>query len=223
MVCLRLPRLLTQMACGLETDFLSGSCFVVLFLLRKCHPEQGWHFCCGMVNTHKRRRFYMKNALLYCVNDNDYQICRMINSINSFAHYNEKLLSGLTVYIITDSKIGLNLRPIDNRVKYQVIKDVHFDYSKLSTGYRKNWSYHVYFRWEIFSNPLFWDIDNLLYMDNDTEFVGSVQELFIKRDKPRILMVQEKVNHVNDELGRHTIDKYYNSGVMLITPKIIGK
>lgn len=147
----------------------------------------------------------------------------MINSINSFAHYNQNLLKNLDVYIITDSKIGLNLKYIDDRVKYHVIKDVHYDYSSLGTGYRKNWSYHVYFRWEIFSNPLFWEIDNLLYLDNDTEFVGSLSELFFERSNPQILMVEETVNHVNSEIGEHVIDKYYNSGVMMITPKLMGK
>ena len=108
----------------------------------------------------------------------------MINSINSFAHHNQKLLGEITVYIITDSRIGLNLKHMDNRINCHVINDLHYDYSKLRTGYRKNWSFHVYLRWEIFSNSIFWDIDNLLYMDNDTEFVGSVSELFIERDKP---------------------------------------
>ena len=127
------------------------------------------------------------------------------------------------MYIITDSEVGINLKQLDKSVNVHVINNTHYNYSKLSTGYRKNWSFHVYFRWEPFINPLFLDVDNLLYMDNDTEFVSSVEELFVERSQPQILLVQENVNHVNEELGKHVISKYYNSGVMLITPKLFGR
>lgn len=65
---------------------------------------------------------------------------------------------------------------------------------------------------------MFNDYDNILYLDCDTEICGPLDGIFCERDKPAIGIVKESVNMLKD-----VVKEYWNSGVMLFTPRLFGK
>ena len=66
-------------------------------------------------------------------------------------------------------------------------------YSKFRV--RGNWTHHVYMKIEMFSNPIFKDLDNLLYLDCDTEVVGDIYNIFTEKHQPMVGMVYDVTNH----------------------------
>lgn len=160
----------------------------------------------------------MKNALLYCVNDNQNYVEKMVNSINSFAYHNPELLDSLVVYIFTDAE-NLDLSLIDACVKYEVVDEFSYDYSSMYiNGY---WSWHMYLRWEMFNNPIFRDYDNVLYLDCDTVVKRPIYELFEQKTEPGIYMGEDCINQLHCQFL--PCDHYCNSGVIMATPRLFGK
>ena len=148
----------------------------------------------------------------------------MVNSINSFYHNNQKsLLDTISVYIITDKKDGLDLSKLNPNVNPIVLgeEELSYDYSTLPVKL-SHLKYHTYFRWEVFNNSVFNDIDNLLYLDCDTEVCSSLEDLFLPKTTPTIGLVSENMNYLT--INHNITTKYYfNSGVMLCTPKLLSE
>lgn len=168
----------------------------------------------------------MKNGIVYAVNDNQKFVDKMINSINSCAYFNPGLLDTTIFYILTDAK-NIDLHQIDERVKYEIVDIETEKYSELHTSSKKRWTYHIHLRFEIFCNKLFRNLDNVLYVDCDTDFNGSIEDIFIEHDVPVIHMVAECENHLRNrkrkpKYGDLMCPRYYNSGFIFITPKLIG-
>ena len=83
---------------------------------------------------------------------------------------------------------------------------------------------YAYYRWEIFGNPLFDDYDNVLYIDVDTEITGNIGELFNTCHEPGIYTADEEQNWLLEQGDKFkSSNRYCNSGVILLTPKLIGR
>lgn len=162
----------------------------------------------------------MKNALLYCVDENkDYQE-KMVNSINSFAFHNKDIMEDIKVYVITtDDKLALDgrLNPV---VDFEIVRKFSFDYSTIKFNADHGPQSNKYIRWEMFNNPIFDDFDNVLYLDCDTEVQMPLYELFKEHDKPSIMVVEDMKNWL--EKQGYLSNYYFNSGFMLITPRLLG-
>lgn len=162
----------------------------------------------------------MKNALLYCVDENKDCQEKMVNSINSFAFHNKNIVEDMKVYVITtDDELVLDGR-LNPMVDFEIVKDLSFDYSTLRYMSDQKWDWHMYLKWEMFSNPIFNDLDNLLYLDCDTEIQAPIEELFNEKSSPTLLVVEDMNNYLT-RMG-FISNFYFNSGVMLITPRLMG-
>ena len=161
---------------------------------------------------------------MYAVNydeSNSTYVDQMVNSINSFYANNQKsLLDTMHVYVmVDDASAPFDLSKLNTDVKYTLVDELSYDYSAIKM-FLKRITYHTYFRWEMLVNPLFSDIDNLIYIDCDTEVVGSVDELFYLKSNPVLCLVEEKLNHLWLN-HRFITNNYYNCGVMMSNPKIM--
>lgn len=82
----------------------------------------------------------------------------------------------------------------------------------------------------MFHNPFFQEFDNMLYLDCDTEFESSIDELFNEEMPSGIYVVKELNTDENDkrtslvkQIGDYPVkDIYFNAGVMFITSKLLG-
>lgn len=155
------------------------------------------------------------NALVYVIGGNSSYDRKGFNSMNSFARHNPDILGDLKVCIITDRDSDPDISLADSRLDVQVVRDLSFDYSKLYT--RGRYSRHVYFKFELFGNPVFRDMDTAVFVDCDTVFNGSAADLFAPRDKPTLAMVPEPRNIMTS-----FADTYFNGGVVLVTPRLMG-
>ena len=151
----------------------------------------------------------------------------MVNSINSFYANNPKSLTDtITVFILTDKKEGLDLSKLNPNVKGDVIvieeSEFSYDYSTLNQNLlNPHITYHTYFRFEVFVNPIFNEYDNLLYLDCDTEVVDDISEIFTQSDDAVIRMVTENSDWLKIHHGIEC-PFYSNAGVILLTPKALG-
>lgn len=171
----------------------------------------------------------MRNAIVYGVNDKEKVVMEMLNSINSVAAYNETMPE---VIILTDDSLPeLNLDSMDKRAKEKctVIPTDCSKYRKIDlSGGKKRMTCHAFLRYEMFCNPFFLDFDNLLYIDVDTDCADSLDDVFIERTTPAILLGRETINCICPRgIPKYSPEikckKYYNSGLILVTPKLIGK
>lgn len=163
----------------------------------------------------------MKNALLYCVDENRDCQEKMVNSINSFAFHNKNIVEDMKVYVITtDDELVLDGR-LNPMVDFEIVKDLSFDYSTIKFNDMHGGQSSKYMRWEMFNNPIFNDLDNLLYLDCDTEIQASIEELFKAQEKPCVMVVEDMKNWLKEQ--GYGSSYYFNSGFMLITPKLMGE
>lgn len=162
----------------------------------------------------------MKNALVYVVNNNQTYVDMMVNSINSFFHWNPGLVNNTTVYVLTNEDV-LRVDGITPGVKWTIINNMSYDYFTLTVSNPKH-NHMVYFRYEVFLNEIFRDIDNLVYVDGDTEFCRRFNLFDRIYDRPIIGMVTENGNNINGQYGDLKVDTYCNAGFMFMTPKLIG-
>ena len=75
------------------------------------------------------------------------------------------------MYIITDDK-SIDLSLLYDGIKPNIVCELSYDYSCLFHDARLPEC--VYYRWEIFNNPIFLEYDKVLYLDVDTEVRGDV-------------------------------------------------
>lgn len=173
----------------------------------------------------------LHNGIVYSVNDNDEYIAKMVNSINSLFHFSKGLIDNTTVFVLTDSpdsvekKVGVL---IDDGIKFKVIGLANDEYADCCTGCRKRYTKHIHYRFELFRHPELVELDNSLYIDCDTDFNDTIEELFVDHSDPTIHMVVECENnlidrHGNSKVGDLKCSTYYNSGFVFMTPKLIGK
>ena len=164
----------------------------------------------------------MKNALMYAVNydsENHKYVDQMVNSINSFyANNSKKLLKTMHVYImVDDASAPFDLSKMNPDVRFTLVDELSYDYKPIKM-FLKRITHHTYFRWEMFVNPLFKDVDNMVYIDCDTEVVAPVDELFHNGKSPTVSLAEEKFNHLWLN-HRFITNHYYNCGVMATNPK----
>lgn len=172
----------------------------------------------------------LHNGIVYSVNDNDEYIAKMVNSINSLFHFSKGLIDNTTVFVLTDSpdsvekKVGVL---IDDGIKFKVIGLANDEYADCCTGCRKRYTKHIHYRFELFRHPELVELDNSLYIDCDTDFNDTIEELFVDHSEPTIHLVVECENPLRDRRGNSKVgglncSTYYNSGFVFMTPKLIG-
>ena len=134
----------------------------------------------------------MTNALVHAVGHELPYQRMMVNSINSFYASNPSLLDSVTTYIICDDP-GLDLSNLNPHIRVHRISQPSYNYFRFGIGLDRMVNY-VFYKWEMFANPAFRGIDNLLYMDVDTEVVGDLSNVFGRHHKPGIYMADEDRN-----------------------------
>lgn len=165
----------------------------------------------------KRDASFPKNGLVYAVDGEPIYVKKMVNSANSLFAYNQNLIDTTMLYIVTDSRT-IDLSGLNPNVKYAIVSNFSKDYKRFSKDRPA-----MYFKWEMLLNPMFSKLDNLLYVDADTMFVKNVEELFRKRTSPAIGVVPEKKNNLTKFNLASSGDRYFNTGLVLLTPKLIGR
>lgn len=168
----------------------------------------------------------MKNGLVYTVNNNEKYVNMMVNSANSFFHFNEGLIENTTLYILTDAD-ELDLSGLNQRIDVKYVKVDPAKYDNYNTT-RKRIHCYTWFKLEVFGNPELRDLDNLLYADCDTVFGDSVEELFVEYLNPTIYVVPECCNNMRNKkkewkYGSLKCDIYFNAGFIFLTPNLIGE
>lgn len=169
----------------------------------------------------------MRNGLIYAVNDNEKFIEKLVNSANSFWHFNPSLRDNTTIYIITDAP-NLQLPGIRPELKVKMIVLPPEAYADCKTSLKKRYTKHIFYRMEMFANEELTSLDNAIYMDVDTEFGDSIEELFVEgRTEPIIGVVRDAYNNLRNrsrkpKYGNLTSEFYYNSGFIFLTPRLIG-
>ena len=168
----------------------------------------------------------MKNAIVYAVNNNEKYLDMMANSINSFYHFNPGLTSSVETVVLSQDN-GLNLSKVKDGVPLKVVvmdnkNHPGFTQNKL-TRFRNNC---LTYRYELFGK-MFSDYDNVLYLDCDTEIGGTLDELFVERESPVVNLIPGIDNPLSPrgvpKYGDLKCPTYYNSGVILATPRLIGE
>lgn len=167
----------------------------------------------------------MKNGIIYAVNDNPEFIEKMVNSANSFWHFNPSLRGNTTIYVITDAP-NLQLPGLNSEipVKRIVLDDDKYARCRAARRYNK----YTFYRMEMFSNDEIHDLDNAIYLDVDTEFGDSIEELFVEgRTEPFIGMARDAYNNLRNrkkqpKYGNLMCRTYYNAGFIFTTPRLIG-
>lgn len=129
-----------------------------------------------------------KNALVYCCNSKPKFIDMMANSINSFAVHNPSLKDKVGIYVITDVQ-NLDTSKVTKDINITIVDNIQYNYHSFFEN--RNLTTYAYFRFDIFTNPVFQDFDNLMYLDVDTEFNKPIDELFTTKHEPGIYMVRE--------------------------------
>ena len=162
------------------------------------------------------------NALVHAVGHELPYQRMMVNSINSFYASTPSLLDSVTTYIICDDP-GLDLSNLNSRVRVSRISQPSYNYFKFGIGLDRMVNY-VFYKWEMFANPVFRGIDNLLYMDVDTEVVGDLSNVFRRHHKPGIYMADEDRNWLLEQGEQFSkSNRYCNAGVMFMTPRKLNQ
>ena len=113
-------------------------------------------------------------ALVYAVNNNENYIAKCLYSILTYKQHNANILTD--IYIIVDDTFKYEQKILN---MIPDVKFVHVDTKLFSdikvTKRRTIAAYYrlVLFRFDVFEH----DYDNILYVDCDTEFTGSIQNL----------------------------------------------
>ena len=162
------------------------------------------------------------NALVHAVGHELPYQRMMVNSINSFYVNNPLLVGEVVTYVICDDPT-LDLTYLNSNVKVVRVDKPSYNYFKFGIGLERMVNY-VFYKWEIFANPMFRKIDNLLYMDVDTEVAGDVSELFSGKYNPGIYMADEDKNWLLEQGEEFSNSvRYCNAGVMFMTPKKLNQ
>lgn len=164
----------------------------------------------------------MTNALVHAVGHELPYQRMMVNSINSFYASNPSLLDSVTTYIICDDS-GLDLSSLNPHIRVRRISQPSYNYFRFGIGLERMVNY-VFYKWEMFANPAFRGMDNLLYMDVDTEVVGDVSCFFREKHKPGIYMADEEKNWLLEQGEQFSkSNRYCNAGVMFMTPRMLNQ
>ena len=149
----------------------------------------------------------------------------MINSANSFFYYNPNRLADTTLFVFNTGKEPIDLSGLNPNITVQLLTTPTYDYDSLRTVHKK-YSSAVWYRFEIFVNPIFRELDNLLFCDADTEFGDTIDELFMERTSPEIVVVKQRCNTLHTRGGKPKYegvicDLYLSGGFLLIQPKLL--
>lgn len=169
----------------------------------------------------------MRNGIVYAVNDNPEFVEKLVNSANSFWHFNPALRDSTTLYVVTDAP-NLQLSGLNPEIPTKLVVLGPEAYADCRTSFKRRYNKYNFYRLEMFHDKELLSLDNSLYLDVDTEFGGPIDELFVEgRKDPAIMLVKQSQNHLRNKkrepkFGDLMCENYYNSGFILLTPSLIG-
>ena len=149
----------------------------------------------------------MKKCLIYITNDVYLLYC--LNSIKSFL----KIYKDIPIYIL-HTKLELFKKYTENN-NFKLENVTFVDCSKLYNQYiekniikKKSISQ---LKWVIPKLNFFYNYDNILYIDTDTEFNGNIDELFNYNTNKQIVGIDDTINHNSNIMN---IEVYININII---------
>lgn len=171
----------------------------------------------------------LETEIIYAINDNPKYILMVRNSLRSLRLYNSKV--PVSIYVYGESMLGF-----EDIIKLENVKC--FQRSRLDA------SFNTYLKWYAIKES---KAEKALFLDADTIVFDDVEKLFKKRNRVDLYARQEigtqnkkgifitgcyslkyqlnheKLSRLTAELHTKPLPFFFNSGIMLISKKLIEK